>query len=117
RVAVNDKVTDASFGQDSVMWKWGGAFDLTEGEAVVKVTRIRRGSLFDVIVLARDSTLTEADIMPYQLNPDVRLIQSYDIPPAGAVKFGDVTGDGRTDFMVLERDFSTHVFDHSGKIL
>ena len=117
RVAVDDKVTDTAFGQDSVTWKRGGGFDLTEGEASVKITRVSRGALFDVIVLSPDSTLTEADIISYQLHPDVKLIRSYDIPPAGAVKFGDVTGDGLTDFMVLERNFSTHVYDHSGSRL
>ncbi|HEY8512530.1 MAG TPA: hypothetical protein VIL31_11275 [Cyclobacteriaceae bacterium] len=117
RVAINDKVTDVEFGQDSVMWKRGGVFELTEGVAAVKITRIRRGSIFDVIVLSRDSTLSEEDIIPLELHPDVRLIQSYEIPPAGAVKFGDVNGDGKTDFTVLERDFSAHVFDNSGKLL
>jgi hypothetical protein len=117
RVAVNDRITDVEFGQDSVMWKRGGVFDLTTSTSVVKITRIRRGSLFDVVVLSRDSTLTEAGIISHQLHPDVTMIKSYEIPPAGAVKFGDVNGDGRTDFMVLERDFSTHVFDHSGRRL
>src|SRR5690606_755801 len=35
-------------------------------------------------------------------------------PPAGAVKFGDVNGDGSTDFLVLARDFSAYVFDNDG---
>jgi hypothetical protein len=117
RVAVNDKVTDVEFGQDSITWKRGGAFSLTGGVASVKVTRIRRGSLFDVIVLATDSALSEQDIKSHQLHPDVKLIHAYDIPPAGAVKFGDVTGDGKTDFIVLKRDFSVHVFDNSGNEL
>lgn len=117
KVAVNDKVTEAVFGNDSIAWKKGGTFDLKTGIAVVKVTRINPGSVVDVIVLTKNPDLKETDILPYQLNKEVVLLKEYDIPQASAVKFGDVNGDGLTDFLVLAPDFSAHVFDNSGKTL
>lgn len=117
KVAVNDAVTEAVFGNDSTGWKSGGVFHLKEGKTYLKITRIVPGSVLDVIVLSRNSALREQDIMTRQLNPEAVLLKEYDIPPAGAVKFGDLTGDGLTDFVVLERDFTAHAFDHHGKML
>lgn len=117
KVAINDKVTEAAFGNDTIAWKNGGTFDLKAGIANLKITRINSGSVFDVIVLTKDPTLKEDDIAVLQLNRNVTLLKDYDIPDASAVKFGDVNGDGRTDFLVLTRDYSAHVFDHNGKEL
>ena len=117
KVAVNDKVTEAVFGNDTIAWKHGGTFDLKEGPATVKITRIDPGAVVDVMVLTKDPSLKERDIVRYQLNKEVTLLKDYDIPHASAVKFGDVDGDGLTDFLVLARDYSAHVFDHGGKEL
>jgi hypothetical protein len=117
KIAVDDKVTDMVFGTDSIAWKNGGTFDLKAEIANVKVTRIHPGSVIDVIVFTKNPSLKEEDILPFQLKKDVILLKEYSIPQAGTVKFGDVTGDGSTDFMVLTPDFSAHVFDHQGKIL
>ena len=117
KVAINDKVTEAVFGNDTVAWKNGGTFDLKAGVATLKITRINSGAVFDVIVLTKDPTLEEDDVKGLQLNRNVTLLKEYDIPDASAVKFGDVNGDGLTDFLVLTRDYSAHVFDHNGKEL
>ncbi|OUJ73685.1 hypothetical protein [Hymenobacter crusticola] len=117
KVAVNDKVTAASFGAGKLSWQAGGTFELTPGTTNIKITRIDAGPVFDVLVLTKNPSLREEDIRPYQLNEDVKLLKEYAIPPSNAVKFGDVNGDNQTDFMVLEPDFSAHVFDNSGKEL
>ncbi|WP_125185356.1 hypothetical protein [Botryobacter ruber] len=117
KVAVNDKVTADTFGRGELSWKQGGTFELQAGTADVKITRINTGAVVDVLVLSKNPSLTEEDIKPYQLHPDVKLLKEYKIPQSNAVKFGDVNGDGQTDFMVLERDFSATMFDHSGKEL
>lgn len=117
KIAVNDKVTDTVFGTDSIAWKNGGTFHLNTGVANVKITRIHPGSVIDVIVLTKNPSLKEENILPFQFNKEIMLLKEYNIPQASAVKFGDVTGDGLTDFMVLTPDYSAHIFDHSGKIL
>lgn len=117
KVVVNDNVTDSSFGNQALAWKRGDAFTLKGGKTVVKITRIDPGSIFDVVVLSKNPSLKEEEIRPYQLDADVKLLKEYKIPPSNAVKFGDVDGDGRTDFMVLEPNFSAHVFDNRGKEL
>jgi len=117
KVAVNDKVTTEVFGNGALAWKSGGTFNLKAGVAAVKVTRIQPGSAVDVLVLTKNPNLKEEEIQPLQLNENVKLLHEYKIPASNCVKFGDVTGDGQTDFMVLAPDFSAHVFDNSGKEL
>jgi outer membrane protein assembly factor BamB len=117
RVAVNDQVTSTTFGREVLNWQAGGTFELPAGLAYVKLTRIEMGAAVDVLVLTKNASLQAEDVRPYQLPLEVQLLHQYAIPPSNAVKFGDVTGDGQTDFMVLEPDFSAHVFDNAGKEL
>ncbi|WP_247234261.1 hypothetical protein [Telluribacter sp. SYSU D00476] len=117
KVAVNDKVTEGVFGSAPWGWKEGGRFQLHKGLNYVKITRINPGAVFDVLVLSKTPTLDEEKVLALQLHPDVKLLKEYQIPRSNAVKFGDVNGDGQTDFLVLEPDFSAHLFDHSGREL
>lgn len=118
KIAVNDKVSDSVFGKYPLYWaRDGRTFTLKKGLTNIKITRIDPGSTFDVVVLTKKQNLTEQEISPLQLHQDVKLLKEYKIPFSNAVKFGDVTGDGLTDFLVLEGDYSAHVFDNSGKEL
>lgn len=117
KVAVNDKVTDVFFGKNESNWTNGGVFKLKKGINDIKITRITKGAVFDVLALSKSASLTEKDIYSKQLPDDVKLLKEYKIPESNAVKFGDVDGDGKTDFLVLERDFSAHVFNYEGKEL
>ncbi|MPR32363.1 rhamnogalacturonan lyase family protein [Salmonirosea aquatica] len=117
KVAVNDQVTAGIFGSAPWGWKEGGTFRLHQGLNYLKITRILPGAVFDVLVLSEVPTLNEEKVRTLQLNPDVKLLKEYKIPRSNAVKFGDVNGDGQTDFLVLEPDFSAHVYDHSGQEL
>ena len=117
KVAVNDKVTNVFFGKNELSWVGGGVFKLKKGINDVKITRISKGAMFDVLALSKNASLTEKEIYSKQLPDDVKLLKEYKIPECNAVKFGDVDGDGKTDFLVLERDFSAHVFNHEGKEL
>lgn len=117
KVAVNDMVTDTVFGRQPLSWTKGGSFELKKGKINIKITRIDPGATFDLLVLSKNESLKESDVLSYQLNPEVTLIKEYKIPPSNAVKFGDVNADGRTDFMVIEPDFSSHLYDNDGKLL
>jgi hypothetical protein len=117
-VAVGDAVTGPEFGGGPLGWKRAArTFTLPAGRADVKITRIRPPATFDLVVLSKNPNLTAEDLRPYQLDPAVRLLHEYRIPQSNAVKFGDVNGDGKTDFMVLEPNFSAHVYDNGGKEL
>lgn len=117
KVAVNDKVTDASFGNGALNFVKGGTFELNKGLNYIKITRISSDPIFDALVFTQRTSITEADIEGTQLNPDVKQLKEYTIPTTNTVKFGDVDGDGKTDFLAIEPDFSAHVFDHFGKEL
>lgn len=114
KVAINDQVSGSSFGQQDLKWQKGGVFPLKKGINDVKITRIRGGAMFDVVALSKNPDLSEDDLFSKQLHPDVQLLKEYKIPPTNAVKFGDVNGDGKTDFVVLEKDFSAKIFDNDG---
>jgi hypothetical protein len=116
KVAINDKVTELSFGTGLQSFTEGGSFELKKGLNYIKITRINPGAIFDVIALSKTG-ITEKAIALTQIRPDVVQVKEYNIPNSNAVKFGDVNGDGQTDFMVLEPDFSAQVFDNSGKAL
>jgi hypothetical protein len=119
KVVVNYKVTADKFGDTTLAWKRSETtFDLTPGRTAVKITRIVPGSTFDVVVLSKNPNLTEDDIKPYQLDPDVVLLKEYRSPVfPGLPKFGDVDGDKKTDFLVLSNDFSATMFNNAGKEL
>lgn len=117
RVAVGDSVIDHDLGDEPLRFERAGVFELGEGLVDVRLMRIEAGPVLDVLVLTKDADFTEDELIPLQLNPDVRLLKRYEIPASGAVKFGDLTGDGKIDFMVVTDDYSAHAFDHDGRAL
>jgi len=117
RVAVDDKLNDDYIGNSPLNWTHSGTFDLEKGPTNLRLMQIMAGPVLDVLVLTKDEDFAEENLRDYELHPDVELKISYDIPNAGVVKFGDLTGDGRTDFLVLARDYSAHAFNHDGEEL
>jgi len=119
RVAIYGKPGNAAFGDAPMSWRGGGTFELGRGPIEVRLTDISvsPAPVLDVLVLTKDGDFREADLRPLELPDDVVLLKDYKVPPAHAVKFGDVTGDGKTDFLVLTPDYSAHVFDHDGRAL
>lgn len=117
RVAVNGKLDAASYGSGEMRLVKGGEFALERGEVEVRLREIRPGAVVDALVLSTDGGFAEEGLRRYELPAAVRVLKEYKIPRAAAVKFGDLTGDGKTDFVVIEPDWSAHAFDHDGREL
>jgi outer membrane protein assembly factor BamB len=117
RVAVGERVIDEDLGNEPLRLRKAGRFELEAGPVDVRLMRIEHIPVFDVLVLTRSDQLTEEQLKAFELPEDVAILKDYEIPPASAVKFGDLTGDGRMDFLVLTRDYSATAFDHDGREL
>lgn len=117
RIAIDDRVIENDLGDDSLTFEKAGTFDLKQGPVDIRIMRIERSPVFDVLVLTKNENFSEADLQNLQLHPEVEVLKEYQIPRAHSVKFGDLTGDGKTDFMVVTREYSTHAFDHDGEEL
>ncbi|MDR1672078.1 MAG: FG-GAP-like repeat-containing protein [Bacteroidales bacterium] len=119
RIRVNDRYVEGAFGdvQGAVMRNAGGFYFKRGEDANLMITRITGTPALDVIVLSKDSAFQESVLINRQLPDDVALLKEYDIPASGCVKFGDLNGDGKTDFVVLKGNYSSYAFDNSGKEL
>lgn len=117
RVAVGDRVIDRDVGNGPMRFERVGTFDLPAGPVDVRLMRIEGRPVLDVLALSTREDLTEDELRPLELQPEVTLLREYEVPPTNAVKFGDLTGDGRIDLLVLTRGYSAHAIDHSGEEL
>lgn len=121
RVTVGGQQTSAVFGDGPLSLKPGGTFELLKGPIDLVLSRIvlgqTAGPTFDVLVLTRNPDFTEETLRSLELPDDVSLLKEYTIPRSSAVKFGDVDGDGRSDFFVLTGNYAGHMFDHEGREL
>ena len=117
RVAVGEKIF-ASVPCDSIMtWNQVGTVDLARGEEIVWITRVNRSPALDVVVLAMDGDFSEEDLAGYQYQGEVELVKEYPVGRVNAVKFGDLEGDGKTDFLVLDPGYSAYMYNYEGELL
>ncbi|HEU4721424.1 MAG TPA: FG-GAP-like repeat-containing protein [Gemmatimonadaceae bacterium] len=114
RIALGERVVGGKVGNAPMRFARVGELDLPRGRLDVRLMRIEGRPVLDVLVLSTRSDLREEDLRPLQLQPDVRLLREYPIPRSTMVKFGDVDGDGRTDFAVFAPGYSVHVFTFDG---
>lgn len=117
RVSVNGRTDAARFGNAPMSWQRGDVYALEAGRVELRLTEISPAPVVDAIVLTTRETISDADLQPLEFPEEAELRKEYTIPPASAVKFGDVNGDGKADFLVLTRSYSAHMFDHEGKEL
>lgn len=117
RVSLGGQRAEATFGGAETGWTDGGVFTLEAGPLEVRLTDVAPSPVLDAIVLARDEPPSDEALRALQLPDEVALLKEYRIPPAHAVKFGDLTGDGRMDFAVITPNYSVYAFDHDGREL
>jgi hypothetical protein len=117
RVAVGDRVIDHDVGTAPMRLERAGTFELRAGEVDVRLMRIEGTPVFDVLALSPRAALTDADLQPLQLRPEVARRAEYRVPRGAIVKFGDLTGDGRVDLLALAPGYSARAIDHDGREL
>lgn len=117
RVSIAGKNSATAFGEGSLSWQAAESFPLSKGPLEIRLTAIRPRPLFNVLALSKDPNLSLETLRPLELPAEVQLVKDYKIPAASIVKFGDVDGDGKPDFLVLTPNYSAYMFDNDGKEL
>lgn len=92
---------------------------MKKGEtAQLMITRITGTPSLDCIVLSKDPNLSDDKLKEKQFPDYMALLHEYDLGEGrGAVKFGDLTGDGKTDFVAFSPGYSAYAYDNSGALL
>jgi hypothetical protein len=117
KVSVARRQSSGVFGRGALSWQPSETFELKRGTIEVRLTAIEPRPTMDVIVLSKNTAFGEKELRPLELPDEVVLLKDYKIPPASIVKFGDVDGDSRTDFLVLTPSYSAYMYNHDGKEL
>jgi hypothetical protein len=117
RVAVDGKLADGIFGGGPMAFTPSDTFNLKKGTVEIRLTSINPRPTLNALVLSNNPNFSESDLRPLELPEEVELLKDYKIPTASIVKFGDVDGDGKPDFLVLTQNYSAYMYDNSGKEL
>jgi hypothetical protein len=117
RVSVDGQLAAETFGAGPMAWSPSGTFNLKPGLVEIRLTSINPRPTLNVMVLSRNPDFSEADLRPLELPEEVELLRDYKIPAASIVKFGDVDGDGKPDFLVLTPSYSAYMYNNAGQEL
>jgi hypothetical protein len=117
KVSVDGQLGADVFGNGPLAWKGSGTFQLKKGTAEIRLTAISPRPTLDVLVLSKNANFAEQDLKPLELPEEVELLKDYTIPAANIVKFGDVDGDGKPDFLVITSNYSAYMYNNDGKEL
>ena len=114
KVSINGKTDAMTFGNGPLALIKGGDFTLKAGEADVRLTTISPKPSLNVLVLTKKPSLSDDDLKPLELSPEVKLLHEYKIEPSNIVKFGDVDGDGRYEILDITSDYSSIMYANDG---
>ena len=117
KVSVDGQLGADVFGNGPLAWKGSGTFQLKKGTAEIRLTAISPRPTLDVLVLSKNPNFEEQDLKPLELPEEVELLKDYTIPAANIVKFGDVDGDGKPDFLVITSNYSAYMYNNDGNEL
>ena len=98
------------------MFERAGTFELQQGSILVWITRMENSPIVDVFVLTKKADFKEEELLNLQFPNEVKLLKEYKVV-SGIVKFGDLNGDKKSDFVVITPNYSVHAYDHEGKKL
>jgi len=114
KVSINGKTDAMTFGNGPLALIKGGDFTLKAGEADVRLTAISPKPSLNVLVLTKKPSLSDDDLKPLELSPEVKLLHEYKIEPSNIVKFGDVDGDGKYEILDITSDYSSIMYANDG---
>jgi hypothetical protein len=119
RIRLNDAYVEGTFGTspEAVLTKAAEIKAIKGETAHLWITRITGRPSLDCIVLSMNPDLSEADLKKVQLPDYIVQLREYNLGNLNCVKFGDVTGDGKTDLVAFAPDYSSYVYDNAGKLL
>jgi hypothetical protein len=117
QVSVDGKLSAAQFGDGPLSWKAADSFPLRQGTVEIRLTAISPRPMLNVLVLSKNPGFPESDLRALELPEEVELLKDYKIPDASIVKFGDVDGDGKPDFLVITNNYSAYMYSNAGKEL
>ena len=106
--------TQQRFGNGPLALVKGGDFTLKAGEADIRLTAISPKPSLNVLVLTKKDSLSDDDLKPLELPPEVKLLHEYTIEPSNIVKFGDVDGDGKYEILDITSDYSAIMYANDG---
>ena len=119
RLRLNDAYVDGTFGTtDTMEFTRAAEIRAEKGEvAQLWITRITGRPSLDCIVLSKNPDLQEEDLKKVQLPDFITQLHEYDLPRTSCVKFGDLTGDGKTDMVAFSPGYSSYAYDNAGNLL
>jgi len=117
RISIQGQQSDVTFGDGKEGMVPGGTMNVKAGPAEFRLTGIQGRPVFNALVLTERTEFSDADLRPLELPDEVELLKDYKIPDASIVKFGDVDGDGKPDFLVITNNYSAYMYNNAGQEL
>ena len=117
KVQVDGRESPAVFGTGPLALQEAGTFELKKGNIEIRLNAIQPRATFNVMVLTKNAAFDETALRTMELPEEVTLLKDYKIPNASIIKFGDVDGDKKPDFLVITNNYSAYMYGNDGREL